>query len=153
MKRAICQSPGETRSRVVTKGEIHHEEVEMATPGGKTHVWHRSTPPEGESCAIRAKRRRQNKASALYARRLLKAPAEMDPEESDIAATVLFDRGHILLRSGDLSEAEAEFLAALVKNPRCFGALCNLGFCLVRKGDFIGAEAKYRVCIEIDGPV
>ena len=53
------------------------------------------------------------------------------------------------MRSGDLSGAEAEFLAALAKNPRCFGALCNLGFCLVSKGDFIGAEAKYRVFVEM----
>ena len=127
------------------RGEDSCIQVKTTTPQGKTVVWHDKTP-EGkpESSHEIEKRKLRNRGFDQCAQRILKrqssrneeaAPSEKGASNQESHAQRLqaleeadacLNRGRVLLRNGDLSGAEAEFRAAISKNPRCFASFYQL---------------------------
>ena len=156
MKTATCQSPGGTRSRVVSKG-VHHEEVETTTPGGKTLVWHRSTfYKQMNSDEHRCEETNDDPGVARNDKRRLDYNKESRRERylkqkgGITAAAACCNRARSHERCGDLSQAKAEYLAAFTFSPRHVDALFGLAVCFQKQGDLTAAEDKYRAAIEID---
>ena len=97
-------------------GERDHDQVLTFTPGGKTPVFH-DTTPKNECHQGQRDRRLRNKTYDQGARRkedleTMDHEEKMDGLESrrtSDAAKVLCRRGQDLEDSGDLTEAEAQF--------------------------------------------
>ncbi len=131
--------------------------VLASTPGGKTPVFHDTTPKNECHRDVR-NRGLRNKTLDRGARRKedlekidhKEKRNELETRRASDAAKVLCRRGQDLEDSGDLTEAEAQFREALAIKSRCSAAPSGLGRLLEKSGDLTGAEARFRNAMAID---
>ncbi len=71
-------------------------------------------------------------------------------ETSPMSAKIHNNLGNLLLKEGQLINAEREFNIALSIHPEYSTAVCNLGTILERKGFIDDAIEKYQKAIELD---
>ena len=133
---------------VMVKDNETFTQIKVLTPGGKTSHW-RDRTPEHASLHDKQQHKLRNRGFLQGARRI-EDRGRMSTEEKDISlkkrraldresysvsreAAACCDRALVLLRSGDLSRAEAEYRMALTHNPRCSDAYFGLGFCVSEK--------------------